>query len=154
MTKFFAYILPMLLILIAQKSFADVALGAVLGDPSGLSARVGIDGQHSAEGALAYNSGTNSGLHFHLTYLRDNARSFATKEGPIELFYGLGFRLVSVDKGKYDGDTLFGPRAPLGLLYSFKDPQVEVFGEIAMTLDVVPRTDIDLDVGIGLRIKF
>ncbi|UOF02223.1 hypothetical protein [Bdellovibrio reynosensis] len=154
MKKFFAYITVLLVLMIYHSAQAEVAVGAVLGDPTGLSARTAIDGQHSVDGALAYNSGTYSGLHLHLTYLRDRARTFATTEGPIELYYGLGLRLISVDKGKYDGDTALGPRAPLGLVYHFKNPNVEVFGEIALALDVVPRTDVDLDVGVGVRLRF
>lgn len=154
MKKFFAYLTPLVLLLFFQSAKAEFAVGAVLGDPTGLSGRAAIDGQHSVDAALAYNSGNYSGLHIHMSYLRDRARTFATTEGPIELYYGLGVRLISVDKGKYDGDTMIGPRAPLGLLYNFKNPNVEVFGEIALALDIVPRTDVDLDVGVGVRLRF
>lgn len=141
-------------LLILDTARADAALGVVIGDPTGVSGRLGLDSQHSLEGALAYSSSHYEGLHVHATYLWDRARSFATSQGPLELYYGLGARLISINKGKYDGDTALGVRSPLGLLYNFHNPNVEVFGELSLALDVVPKTDVDLDVGIGVRIRF
>lgn len=139
---------------LTQQAHAANALGVVIGDPTGLSGRMGLDGQHSFEGALASSSGTYDGLHIHGTYLWDHARSFATHQGPIDLYYGLGLRLISIRHGKYDGDTAIGPRAPLGLIYNFHNPNLELFGELALALDITPKTDVDLDIGIGLRIRF
>ncbi|MGZ3775020.1 MAG: hypothetical protein ACXVCY_14115, partial [Pseudobdellovibrionaceae bacterium] len=84
---------------------ATNSLGVVVGDPTGLSGRFGLDSKHSIDGALAYSSGYYEGLHIHATYLWDHARSFATKQGPIELYYGLGGRLITIQHGKYDGDV-------------------------------------------------
>lgn len=136
------------------KAHADKALGIVIGDPTGLSGRVQLDSQHSLEGALAYSSGYYSGLHLHATYLWDKARLLQTTEGPIYVFYGLGGRIITIDKGKHDGDVALGARAPIGLLYNFNNPNVEIFGELSAALDIVPKTNVDLDIGIGARIRF
>ncbi len=47
-----------------------------------------------------------------------------------------------------------GPRAPVGLLYNFHNPNIEVFAELALAVDLTPKTDVDLDVGIGVRVRF
>lgn len=137
-----------------QNAHASSAIGAVIGDPTGLSARLGADGNHSYEAALAYSSGHYEGLHIHATYLWDRARQFSTQEGPIELYYGLGARIITINKGKYDGDIAIGPRAPLGLLYNFNNPDLEVFGEVSLAMDLAPKMDVDLDVGVGVRVRF
>ncbi len=154
MMKLFLIFLLLLSLLGIEQARADAAVGAVIGDPTGLSARVGLDGQHSIEGALAYSSSHYEGLHVHGTYLWDRARSFATTEGPLDLYYGLGLRLISINKGDRDGEIAFGPRAPLGLLYNFHNPNIEVFGEVSLAMDLTPKTDVDLDVGIGVRVRF
>lgn len=140
---------------IASIASADGAVGVVLGDPTGLSGRLGLDGNYSLNGALAYAAGGRSGVYVHGTYIRDKARTFAIENsGPIEMYYGLGLRVIAIDSGKYDGDVLVGPRAPLGLAYNINNPNLEIFGELSVALDLVPRTDVDLDVGVGVRIRF
>lgn len=132
----------------------QMAVGAIIGDPTGLSGRYTLNSRHSVEGALAYSTGFYNGLHLHGTYIWDRARSFETTEGPIELYYGIGARLIMVSRGKEDGKIAFGPRAPIGLIYNFSDPNIEVFGELSLALDLTPKTDVDLDVGFGARIRF
>lgn len=141
--------------MMATTAQADNAIGVVLGDPTGLSGRFGLDGQHSLEGAIAYSTGSRSGLHVHTTYLRDNARTFSVENsGPIEMYYGIGLRVIAIDSGKHDGEVAVGPRAPLGLLYNINNPNLEIFGELSLALDLVPDTDVDLDAGIGMRYRF
>lgn len=154
MNKFFAIFTLLISLIGIEQARAEAALGVVIGDPTGLSGRVALDGRHSLEGALAYSTGHYDGLHIHGTYLWDRARSFSTTEGPIDLYYGLGVRLIAVNRGSQDGKIALGPRAPLGLLYNFNDPNVEIFGELSLALDLTPKTDVDLDVGIGVRIRF
>lgn len=154
MNKLFALFTLLISIACTQQAHAEAALGVVIGDPTGVSGRVALDDRHSFEGALAYSTGHYDGLHIRGTYLWDRARSFSTTEGPIELYYGLGVRLIAVNKGSQDGKFALGPRAPLGLLYNFNNPNIEVFGELSLALDLTPKTDVDLDVGIGFRIRF
>lgn len=154
MNKFFLFFALLISLTVTKQAHAEAALGVVIGDPTGISGRVALDSRHSVEGAFAYSTGHYDGLHMHGTYLWDHARSFSTTEGPIDLYYGLGVRLIAVNKGSQDGKIALGPRAPLGLLYNFNDPNIEIFGELSLALDLTPKTDVDLDVGIGVRIRF
>lgn len=138
----------------AAEAKEQMSVGAIIGDPTGLSGRYSLSSSNSVEGALAYSTGFYNGLHIHGTYLWDKARSFETTEGPIDMYYGLGARVIMVQRGKEDGKIAFGPRAPIGLMYNFSDPNIEVFGELSLALDLTPKTDVDLDVGFGARIRF
>lgn len=133
---------------------ADNAVGVVIGDPTGFSGRLGLDNNHSLAAAIAYTSGYYEGLYLHVSYLWDNARQFRTSVNPLELYYGLGLRVITIQRGRYDGDTAIGPRAPIGLLYNFNNPNIEVFGELSLALDFAPRSDVDLDAGVGARVRF
>ncbi len=142
------------LIYSAAEAKEQMAVGAIIGDPTGLSGRYSLSPRNSVEGALAYSTGFYNGLHIHGTYLWDKARSFETTEGPIDMYYGLGARVIMVQRGKEDGKIAIGPRAPIGLMYNFSDPNIEIFGELSLALDLTPKTDVDLDVGFGARIRF
>ncbi len=154
MNKLFALAITLIILGFQQQARAEYAVGAIIGDPSGLSGRMTLDANHSAEAAFAYTVGYYDGTHIHATYLRDRARTFVTSDGPIEMYYGLGARMIAISKGSEKNNVAFGPRAPIGLLYKFFDPNVEVFGEIAMAVDLMPKIDADLDVSIGARIRF
>ena len=135
-------------------SRADSAVGIVLGDPTGVTGRMGLDDRHSVEAAVAYTSGYYEGTYVRMTYLWDNARQFETNFDPLELYYGLGLRVITINHGRYNGDIAIGPRAPIGILYNFTNPNIEVFGEISAAVDLSPKTEVDLDLGIGARVRF
>jgi hypothetical protein len=142
------------LLLKTEPVMADSAIGAVLGDPSGLSVRFGLDSRHSIGGALAASSGYYDGTHLHVTYLTEHARSFGGRQGPVDLYYGLGVRLIDYRDKNNDNIVALGPRAPLGLIYNISNPDLEFFGEIALTLDLISKIRTDLDLGVGVRVRF
>lgn len=156
MNKFVAVFALVVSIFSSQLAAADSGLGVILGGPTGISARTSLDSKHSLDFAMAYSNHPYSGFYIHGTYLRDAARLFpvANNNAPLELYYGLGMRIISIHKGRYDGDTAIGARLPVGLLYNIYNPNLELFGEMSVALDVIPRTDIDLDVGLGIRFRF
>lgn len=152
--KLFFVVVLLLALLGLQPARADNALGVVLGDPTGISGRFSVSPANSFEMAVAYSSSHYEGLHIHGTYLWDNARNFRTSASPLEMYYGLGVRLITINKGERDGSTAVGPRAPIGLLYKINNPNLEFFGEVSATVDITPKTDVDLDIGIGVRVRF
>jgi hypothetical protein len=151
--KFF---LATAVILLAQNCFAtEFQLGIVLGAPTGISAKATLDDKHSIDAALAYSLADELGLEFHADYLVEKAHLFATNAGaPLELFYGIGARVVSITSGPHDHDVAFGPRVPIGLTYQLGEPKIEFFGELALAFDILPATNLDLEGGIGLRYRF
>jgi len=132
----------------------DFGLGVILGDPSGLSGKMKLNGNHSLDGALAYSTGKHHGLQLHSDYLWDRARSWGTTQGPLDMYYGLGGRLISYDDDKHESKMSLGPRGSLGLSFNINNPNIELFGELALILEVIPDVTADLDAGIGARIRF
>jgi hypothetical protein len=132
----------------------NFGLGIILGDPSGLSGKAKFDDRHSVDGALAYSSGKHSGMQFHADYLWDRARSWGTTQGPLDMYYGLGGRLISYNDRDDKSQVSIGPRGSLGLSFNLNNPNLEFFGELALILEVIPSMTADLDAGIGARIRF
>jgi hypothetical protein len=144
-----------LLFFVANTYAAEFQLGVVLGTPTGISAKAKLEENRSIDATVAYSLAHDLGFEFHTDYLVENVRSFSVKGGgPLELYYGIGVRLVSIRRGNHDGDTAFGPRAPLGLIYQISNPKLELFGELALAFDISPSTNLDLEGGIGLRYRF
>lgn len=129
-------------------------IGVILGDPSGLSAKMKMDGAHSMDGALAYSSGRRNGLQLHADYLWDRARSWETTQGPLDMYYGLGGRIITYDDNDHKSQVSVGPRGSIGLSFNVFNPNLELFGELAAVLEVAPSMGVDLDAGIGARIRF
>ncbi|HEY8269587.1 MAG TPA: hypothetical protein VIG33_01760 [Pseudobdellovibrionaceae bacterium] len=132
----------------------NFGLGIILGDPTGLSAKAKLDERHAIDGALAYSSGRHSGLQLHMDYLWDRARSWGTTQGPLNMYYGLGGRLITYNDREDNSQISLGPRGSLGLDFNINNPNLEFFGELAMILELIPSIAADLDAGIGVRIRF
>jgi hypothetical protein len=132
-------------------------LGVILGDPSGLSGKMKWDAAHSVDMALAYSSGRRNGLQLHADYLWDRARTWGTTEGPIDMYYGLGGRIITYNNRHDNRDESLisiGPRGSIGVNFNINNPNLEFFGELAAILELAPSVGVDLDAGIGCRIRF
>ncbi len=131
-----------------------VTLGVILGDPTGLSAKIDLGRNEAFDGAFSWSTGSRSGTQIHVDYLKFRPESIEAGDSFLDVYYGIGARLISLDHGDNRGKIAFGPRAPIGLKYELKDPSVEFFGEIALILDLTPATDADVDLGVGARYRF
>ena len=148
-----AWIILSVLLVSVMARAEDYAVGVILGDPTGLSVKMKLDDTNAVDGALAYSTGRYSGLQFHGDYLWDNARSWHTEQGPLAMYYGLGGRIVSYKKDDVN-EVSVGPRGSIGAHLNISNPNLEIFGELALILDVAPRMAADVDAGVGLRIRF
>lgn len=135
--------------LLSQES--HFGLGVLLGDPTGLSAKLKLSNKNAIDGALAWSS---SGLHLHSNYLWDTDNFFKVRDQNFDLYYGIGGRLISLNSGNYKNQTSIAVRAPIGINYKIKQTQVQLFAEMALNLNLTPSSDADLDAGIGLRFYF
>lgn len=129
---------------------ADMGAGIVLGQPTGLSARVDTSERTAFDAALAWNLGNVSYIWVHADHLwiRPNAIKLDGGRG-IDWYYGLGAAVALPES-----DVGVALRLPVGLSYRFRDPSLEVFGELAIAFTVVPDTDFDVLGGLGLRYWF
>lgn len=135
--------------LIAQEN--QFGLGVILGDPTGLSAKLKLDSHHAVDAALAWSP---SGVHAHSNYLWENNNFFTIRDQNLNFYYGVGGRLISLSSDTYKNQTSVAVRAPLGINYKIKTTPLQIFGELAFNFSFVPRSDVDLDAGIGIRFYF
>ena len=144
------------ILLITQMSFAtEYQLGVVFGSPTGISGKASIDKTHAVDAVVAYSLAHDLGLEFHADYLVEKVHIFATStQNPVELYLGIGGRIVSVTSGVHDHDVSIGPRFPVGLAYKVNSPKLEFFGELAIAFDIIPATNLDIEGGVGVRIRF
>lgn len=147
----FAFLIVFSLNLLAK----NYELGIEAGSPTGISGKMSLGNNRAVDGLLAFSLVNDYGLNIHSDYLIENAKSFEI-EGPVplELFYGIGGRFVSVKKGHYDGRLGFGPRAPIGIEYNLNNPNIDFFAEVALAFNIFPETNLDLEGGIGIRYRF
>lgn len=128
-------------------------LGAVIGDPTGVSVKVWLDQVHAIDGAFAWSLSGPNAMHIQSDYLTHEMSFFKAGKIPLNLYYGIGGRITSYSSRDKSGLGI-GARAPLGISYQFYRPSVELFAELAGILEVVPSTDVFFNVGFGGRFYF
>lgn len=147
------------IILVGFTSHAkSLGAGIILFGPTGPSANYFLNQNHSIDAALSWSlNNDNQNLYLHSTYLWHNRDLLKVDNVKLDAFFGAGVRMVSWrdPPGKRsDSETRLGMRGVAGTGYTFKNPAIEVFGELSLVMDVVPETDIDLGLGIGARYYF
>jgi len=138
-----------------QAANKNVGVGIILGAPTGFSFKADLDSVNSIDAALAWSESIS--VHVHADYLWNKPKLFFLDNYPIDAYYGIGARLRERDSKHFSGDedgVQLGLRLPAGLSFLFHDPKVELFTELAFIMNVVPETDLDVDLGIGARYYF
>ena len=100
----------------------------------------------SVDAAAAWSFSGEKSLSLHSDYLWFRNDVFKVEKGRLPLYYGLGARIKLEDK------SLVGARFPVGLQYFFKDESFTVFAEIVPILDLLPDSELSVNVAIGFRV--
>ncbi len=132
----------------AEAKGSGFGLGIIVGEPTGLSAKLWTGNSTAIDGAVAWSFGKDSALHLHADYLFYNFNLFKVEKGKLPLYYGIGGRIKLVD------DMKVGVRIPVGINYIFAKAPLDIFLEIVPMLELVPRTEFNLNGGIGIRYFF
>jgi len=130
------------------------SIGAILGGPTGISAKFWISERNAIDGAASWTS--NGSSHFHFDYLWHDFNRFKSEKdspplyykGSLPFYYGVGGRF------EFDKETEFGIRGVIGVAYLFAEAPFEAFFEIAPFLRLTPGTDAGLDAAVGIRYLF
>ncbi|HEX9252617.1 MAG TPA: hypothetical protein VF870_10265 [Ignavibacteriaceae bacterium] len=122
-------------------------LGIVLGEPTGLSAKLYTGSTNAFDFASAWSFKGDGNLLVQADYVWHNSVTRASS-GKLMFYYGLGGRVIFQD------DPLVGARIPVGLDYQFTTAPIDIFIEIVPILDLIPSTDFDLGGGLGVRFWF
>lgn len=146
------FILPGIVIiammLAGQGNAGDFGLGAIMGDPTGISGKVWTGRATAVDFAAAWSTTNDRAFHFHMTYLMHDYGVFNVSKGKLPLYYGIGGRIIDAE------DPILGLRGPIGINYLFARTPLDLFLEIAPVLNLSPSTDLDFDAGAGIRFYF
>jgi hypothetical protein len=135
-------------------------MGLILGEPTGLSAKlwtskinafdfglgVGLGGDR-----IKYKGYYNNGgrIHFHIDYLWHSFNAIRSTER-FPLYYGIGGRYNS--GGGYEGSL--GVRGVFGIAWFPHSTPIDIFFELVPVFQVTPLTGLGFDAGLGIRYFF
>lgn len=158
----FAMILGIMLILSKSVVAQDhgFGIGFVLGEPTGLSAKLWTSNNNAFDFGLGVAVGGDrlshdvyyngeSRLHFHMDYLWHSFNAISSSE-KFPLYYGIGGRYNS--GGGYDGSL--GVRGVFGIAWFPRSTPIDVFLELVPVFQLTPVTGFGIDAGLGIRYFF
>ena len=126
-------------------------LGIILGEPTGLSAKLWMGNNTAIDGALAWSFGAfgeRSAIYLHADYLFHNFNLIKVERGQFPIYYGIGARAMLAN------NIGVGVRVPIGLEYIFARAPFDIFLEVVPVLDLVPSTAFVVNGGLGVRYFF
>ncbi len=138
----------------ARAGTGPYSLGVMIGDPTGISGKYDLPKNQAIDAGLTWSQGSRGGTEIHGDLLQILPGHVSAGETDLDLYYGIGARMIMINGGDDKNKIALGPRAPLGLLHQLKDPSVEFFGELALILDLIPGIRADIDLGVGARYRF
>ena len=126
----------------------NFGLGIILGEPTGISAKLWTSSDNAFDFGTAWSFKGNGHLLLQADYVWHIFRLISVSSGRLPFYVGVGGRVIFSD------DATIGVRVPLGLDYMFSNAPVDIFLELVPILDLTPSTDFDFGAGIGARYWF
>lgn len=127
--------------------------GLVIGEPTGLCAKLYLQDDQAIQGALAF-SAVVGGFQVHADYVFHPVILEERDAFTMPAYIGPGVRLLQHGAGR-DGDDDFriGVRAVAGVLFDFKELPLDVFAEVAGIAEYRFGSDSDSVNGFGLALN-
>lgn len=132
----------------AYSQHRGFGLGIVLGEPTGLSAKLWTGSKNAFDFAAAWSFKEEGHMLLQADYVWHNFDLITVQSGKLPFYYGIGGGAI------FSNDPLVAVRVPVGLDYQFENAPVDIFVEIVPILDIIPSTDFDLAGGLGIRFWF
>ena len=145
------YTAVLITVLSGSSAFAQergMGVGAIVGEPIGASFKMWLSDRTAIDAAVAYANWSDSGLSIHSDYLWHNFEWLSAGAGKLPVYYGVGGRI------KFEDDTRFGIRGPVGVSYILDNVPIDVFGEVAPILDLAPGIRVEWSFAVGARYWF
>ena len=130
--------------MVVRAQDSGLGIGIILGEPTGLSAKIWTTEQMALDAGLAWSFSGTGYLRVH-TDLLWHREVFDVGSGRLPLYYGLGAKLLLAS------ELGLGIRIPVGLAYLFESVSIDIFVELGPGLDLLPGTTFDVDLAIGAR---
>ncbi len=163
MKHFYLAVMALCLFLVVQMSVAQerkFGLGIIIGEPTGASAKLWTSPTTAWDFGLGlsvggdrigdygyYNGGTR--IHFHMDYLWHALDAISSTE-PFPLYYGIGGR---VNTGAGYNSSL-AVRGVIGIAWMPRETPIDIFVELAPSLQLTASTGFAIDAGFGARYYF
>ncbi len=155
-----ALVMMMIIIKPIEAQDRGFGLGFVIGEPTGLSAKLWTSRVNAFDFGLGVSVGgdrisykgnydNGSRVHFHMDYLWHSFNAISSTER-FPLYYGIGGRFNS--GGGYDES--FGIRGVLGIAWLPRSTPLDIFVELVPVLQLTASTGFGLDAGFGIRYFF
>jgi len=152
-----------LIVILAKPIIAQdhgFGIGIILGEPTGLSAKLWTSKENAFDFGLGLSVGGDrishkgnysggSRIHFHMDYLWHSFNAISSTER-FPLYYGIGGRFNS--GGNYDGS--FGIRGVFGIAWFPHSTPIDIFFELVPVLQLTSSTGLGIDAGLGIRYFF
>ena len=126
----------------------NVGLGIILGEPTGLSAKLWTGKTTAFDAGAAWSFVGGGFFQIHGDFLFHNFDLFKVETGKMALYYGFGGRM------KFADQTIVSVRVPIGISYQFEKTAIELFLEVVPMLDLIPATEVGISGGAGFRYYF
>ena len=131
--------------LIAQER--GIGVGLILGEPTGISAKYWVNNNNAFDFALAYSFvGNDNSFALHANYLY-HLFNVIQSEYTLPIYYGFGGRF----RAQEDSQVGLGIRGVSGILFFSDRLPLDFFFEIAPVFELIPSTELDIDIGLGAR---
>lgn len=137
----------------------NFGLGVIIGEPTGLSAKLWTANSTAFDFGLGWSiggdgryDGTYAGrsrVHLHMDYLWHSFDAIESTER-FPLYYGIGARINS--GGGYQSSAAV--RGVIGIAWLPRETPIDLFFEVAPSLQLTPSSGFGVDAGIGGRFYF
>jgi hypothetical protein len=138
-------------------SVTTFGVGIILGDPTGLTAKLIFAGFNGLQIHLGWGFGRYGRFIVIVDYLFHFVNVIPPVQGAGRFvpYVGVGGWIGVHDNRKNgDGDANLGIRFPIGVGFLFSGVPIEIFAEIALGIGLIPSTYAIVDGGLGGRYYF
>lgn len=122
--------------------------GVILGDPTGISAKGWVSPRAAVDAGLAWSTRDAGYVHAHMDYLW-HFKDVVNTSQQVLPYVGVGGRILG-----NRNTAIAGVRVAGGVAWLPAGAPLDVFLEIAPTVDLAPETELNVDGGIGIRFFF
>jgi hypothetical protein len=141
--------LVLTLLLPCAHAAGELGVGFMIGQPIGVTAKKWLKSTQAIDAGAGRTIGRDPHFNLHSDYLWHKTDAlYFQDDTPLDFYFGAGARLG------FDDEIELGARLPVGLAHFFNDRGAEAFCEIAPVMVLLPDTNLEGDVLLGLRIYF
>jgi hypothetical protein len=145
-------------VLVALPSLASargrVGLGLQLGEPTGVTLEVALTRMTALDLCLGLATFDRDLAYFHLQWVIVPF-DLAGRGGSVDVPLYLGVGGAIYDTGqRFADDVKVAARVPFGVAVELHEVPLQFFGELAIRIQIVDDTDVDLDPSFGFRYFF